>query len=234
MKKFTTGLLAGVVLTSSITVFAAGGRMIEVFDNVKKVVVNKVEKPFDKNNKPFVYNGTTYVPLRFVADALGEAVDWDGKTGTVFIGETNNKNAHYWGKDLKVISEDFLKGYNHDGKGIRDNKGDLYKNYLHLYVAYDEKDAYAEFALNGNYKIFKANVGIPESGKSLKGERVVNIYVDDKKIETIILEAGDLLQEVTIDIDGANKIRLELEGKDFSPSTGENYQIAFFNGEFIK
>lgn len=96
MKKFATGLLAGVILTSSITTFAAGGKMIEVFENVKKVVVDNSYKPFNSNTKPFVYNGTTYVPLRFVADALGESVSWDGKTGTIYIGgDSSQQNNPY-------------------------------------------------------------------------------------------------------------------------------------------
>lgn len=36
-----------------------------------------------------VVNGVTYVPLRFVAQALGEKVAWDGATQRVTIGETS-------------------------------------------------------------------------------------------------------------------------------------------------
>ena len=36
--------------------------------------------------EPFIYNGTTYLPLRAVATALGLDVDWDGDTSTVILG----------------------------------------------------------------------------------------------------------------------------------------------------
>ena len=57
MKKFTSGLFVGAILTTSISTYAASGRIIEVFDNMKKVVVNKVEKTLDNDNKPSIYNG---------------------------------------------------------------------------------------------------------------------------------------------------------------------------------
>ena len=37
--------------------------------------------------EPFIYNGTTYLPVRAVSEALGKEVGWDGETSSVFIGE---------------------------------------------------------------------------------------------------------------------------------------------------
>ena len=36
---------------------------------------------------PISYEGTTYLPVRAVADMLGIAVNWDGATNTVWLGE---------------------------------------------------------------------------------------------------------------------------------------------------
>ncbi|PKM51021.1 MAG: hypothetical protein CVV02_08795 [Firmicutes bacterium HGW-Firmicutes-7] len=36
--------------------------------------------------KAFVYNGTTYLPVRAVAEAIGKPVFWEGATNSVFIG----------------------------------------------------------------------------------------------------------------------------------------------------
>jgi hypothetical protein len=35
---------------------------------------------------PLVYKGTTMVPVRFVSEALGETVEWDENTRSVYIG----------------------------------------------------------------------------------------------------------------------------------------------------
>lgn len=39
----------------------------------------------------FVYEGTTYVPLRFMAESLGKEVAWDGKTSSIFVGRNPMK-----------------------------------------------------------------------------------------------------------------------------------------------
>ena len=60
-----------------------------------KIVVDGVEfTPKDVNGvyvEPFVSNGTTYLPVRAVATALGKEVGWDGDTATVYIGQQPTK-----------------------------------------------------------------------------------------------------------------------------------------------
>ncbi|EOS53616.1 stalk domain-containing protein [Paenibacillus barengoltzii] len=52
------------------------------FSNIK-YLFNGVEKKAPENNKGFIYNGTTYVPLRFVAESLNQDVKWNGNTNTI-------------------------------------------------------------------------------------------------------------------------------------------------------
>ena len=40
-----------------------------------------------KTIEPFTYNGTTYLPVRAVANLLGVNVKWDGDTNTIYLGE---------------------------------------------------------------------------------------------------------------------------------------------------
>ena len=49
--------------------------------------------------------------LRFIADALGEKVSWNGETGTIYIGEADNSSISHWSKDIKHMS--FKKEENH-------------------------------------------------------------------------------------------------------------------------
>lgn len=243
MKKFATGLLAGVMLTSSITVFAAGGRTIEVFDMVKKVVVDKVEKPFDKANAPFVYNGTTYVPLRFIADALGEPIDWDSKTGTISIGETNNKNASHWDTDIKHMNFQSYQGsysywYDTKGKVMGNNLGTEYTNFLVLESTTFYSTAYAlmEFPLNGQYNRFTAQVAPTNQYLTTQGSLDFKIYLDDKEVYNINIKNGDMPKDINIDISGANKIGFELSAHDTSNRYPQQcyFNVGVFDGEFIK
>ena len=55
---------------------------------IRIVLDGRVITPKDVNGNPvdpFIYNGTTYLPVRALAGALGCDVDWDGNTSTVFI-----------------------------------------------------------------------------------------------------------------------------------------------------
>ena len=47
------------------------------------------DEPYLLEAAPLNYNGRVYLPVRFIADVLGEKVVWDGKTSTVYI---RNKN----------------------------------------------------------------------------------------------------------------------------------------------
>ncbi len=74
--------------------FAAGNNytkeLIANYVGVQIVVNGTTITPKDANGtivEPFIVDGTTYLPVRAVAEALGQAVDWDGTTKTVYIGE---------------------------------------------------------------------------------------------------------------------------------------------------
>jgi hypothetical protein len=105
MKSYWKGFLSGVavlsVLMSSTIVYAAGGTKIEVFFNNIKIMVDGVAKQPAKG-KPFVYEGSTYIPLRFVSDALGKEISWNEKTQTIWIGKqeenllSQDKEAKSW------------------------------------------------------------------------------------------------------------------------------------------
>lgn len=59
------------------------------YRDIKICIDGQVITPKDANGKvvePFIYDGTTYLPVRAVGAALGKAVDYDGKTHTVYLG----------------------------------------------------------------------------------------------------------------------------------------------------
>ncbi|MCL2496111.1 MAG: copper amine oxidase N-terminal domain-containing protein, partial [Clostridiales bacterium] len=59
-----------------------------VYNNIQLVINGKIVIPRDVNGtivEPFIYEGTTYLPVRAVSEALGNAVEWDGDTRTVYV-----------------------------------------------------------------------------------------------------------------------------------------------------
>lgn len=84
MKKFISGVVMGTILTTAIGAGAAGiWDKINVLKNDITVIVNGENVTADN----FVYNDTTYLPLRAVSEALGQPVDYDETTNTAYIGE---------------------------------------------------------------------------------------------------------------------------------------------------
>ena len=98
MKKFMSGLLIGCVLATSVTAFAATTVNMQAVYSIKKLVVDGVDT--GKGNVAFVSNGTTYVPLRTVSDALGHQISWDSNTKTIYINKGNSNTGNGEPTDL--------------------------------------------------------------------------------------------------------------------------------------
>ena len=91
MKKFISGAIAGVILTVSTSAFAATMKTINASYNVNKLVVNGVDT--GKGSTAFISGGTTYVPLRTISDALGQSINWDSATKTIYINSSSTGGA---------------------------------------------------------------------------------------------------------------------------------------------
>lgn len=94
-KEKTKGFISGVIVmlvifSLSTTVFAAvNSKSITVgYNNIKVYINEKLAELKDPNGNavdPFIYNGSTYVPLRSVSEALGQQVRWDAATSSIYI-----------------------------------------------------------------------------------------------------------------------------------------------------
>ena len=88
VKGLVLGLSIGIMLTGSVAYASGNGTQIEVyFKNLKYMFDGTEKNPTSEQGQGFIYNGTTYVPLRFVSEALGKEVQWDGDTDTVWVGK---------------------------------------------------------------------------------------------------------------------------------------------------
>ena len=83
MKKFVAGLLIGISLMSGVA--HASGTKLEVAFEAVKFYFDGVQKAPSGEQGVFVHQGTTYVPIRFISEALGREVTWDGKNKAVLI-----------------------------------------------------------------------------------------------------------------------------------------------------
>ena len=96
MKKYIVFCLVFVIAyTTVFTAFSAGGITKEIFYNGIKVVIDGKQATFDENSQPFVMDGTTYLPLRAMGNALGKEVSYDAGSNTAYLtspgGSSDNK-----------------------------------------------------------------------------------------------------------------------------------------------
>lgn len=85
-KKAVVFCLLGALALGTCTVSAANGtrNISATFRNIKIVVDGK---ELSTSAEPFIYNGTTYLPIRAVGEAVGKEVTWNAGTNTVYLGE---------------------------------------------------------------------------------------------------------------------------------------------------
>lgn len=235
MKKKLIGFsVAGALLLGSAGVYAStNSKTLEVFYNIKNIKIDQVSKMPEE--KPFTYNGTTYVPLRFISEQLGSPVEWDSANQTINIGKTSEKSAFYPGRDLEYMN--FQKStssnshkYSSNKDTISDNIGNKYSNYITIRNIWGEEWSLLEFPLNGQYSTFKSVLGLTEDGKNLLKPLTLEVFLDEKLIETYTVSAGDMPQEIEFKLKNANKIGFKL-----SSSSSAGYpEVGLFDARFYK
>ncbi|MFC5450868.1 peptidylprolyl isomerase [Paenibacillus aestuarii] len=89
LKMLSIGIIIGATLTTSIAASAASASsQIEVYFKQLKFMFDGKEKAIGTDQgKPFIYEGTTYVPLRFMSEALGKTVQYDANHDTIWVGD---------------------------------------------------------------------------------------------------------------------------------------------------
>lgn len=89
MKRQINIIILGVLITLILTGVAYGATALRVIE----VVYNSVNLSVNGNRivaDNILYNGTTYVPLRAIAEALDKDVAWDNSTKSASINDKNN------------------------------------------------------------------------------------------------------------------------------------------------
>ena len=95
MKKFFAGLLSGLIITSTFAAFSVGIIKSAVFAPDMKIVVNGTQLAAEPVTVTLEgqTDGSNYVPVKAVAEALGATVAWDGNNKQIIITGSGNAQA---------------------------------------------------------------------------------------------------------------------------------------------
>lgn len=213
-------------ITKQIEVNYVGLRL--VVDGVEVTPTDALGNPVE----PFVSEGTTYLPLRAVANALGEEVLWDGDTKTVYIGEIPGQETN-WMKKLPPYSLTGPESFVADGSdhtkyitvsGVTHTEG----VYAHMGGSYGTINAI--WNTNTLYKSMTFTIGHEDTrrGNNNNGnyDVTINVFRGGEYYETYTVKWSDPPKTFTIDLDYCANLRLEMVSSSYGTTYGL-YDISF-------
>ena len=165
-----------------------------------KLVVDGVEvTPQDANGttvEPFIYNGTTYLPVCAVGEAIGKQVTWDGGSQTVYLGEAPGSRT--W---LMDVCPPYEKSYYFGTDSTFKMAGTTYTHGFLLGYS-----AYGLFNLNGQYSTLSCDIGHLD-GKA-GDDKQVEIYLDGDLAQVIEVPADALVKHFDIPLHNALQMKI--------------------------
>lgn len=216
MKKRLQGLITGILIGATITggtVLAANTTTLyDVIANSIKIIVDgQTLNPTDVNGnkvEPIIYNGTTYLPVRAVANALGKAVYWDGPNYTVYLGEMDGK-LEYPSAYLTEnnIGDKFISA---SQRNLTDNYGNTYNEGLYFSSDFGGSGGTAEYLTNMKYSRLKGTLYVP-NGRTHDSDRQMKVFADGKVIYTSpTMNKTSRPVNFDINIRGYNHIKIDI------------------------
>lgn len=218
LRILTLILVAAAAITLSAPVNAASSaKNITVYTDVS-IFIDGVElHPTDVNGNPvdtFLYNGTTYIPLRAVSEAMGKAVKWDGKSRTVYIGKIP-------GQDMYL--NDVCPPY--ETAGVEKPETITMAGVVYTNGYTFGNDNYALFNLNGQFSHLEFDVGHVDSQQTY--DATLKVYLDGSLAYSKALTADALPEHVTIPLNGALQMKIVIE------DAWANYSFGYYNNYAI-
>ena len=219
-RDFAAGALV-MALTMGVAVPAGAaaltGKKIDVLQGIEIFVDGVRLDPKDANGKSvetFVYNGTTYIPLRAVSQALGKAVNYDGNTKRAYIGSSPMTTGSYRMED--VCQPYQISGYMvmRTGSETFQMGGGEYGNGLYA----SPWGGYALFNLNGAYKSLTLDLGHVDGTRMDDSE--VTFYVDDVRVASYTVAPEELPRTVTIPLDHGLQLKIQKSSNDACTGLG--------------
>ena len=151
------------------------------------IQVDGIGVPIPEGSEPFIYQGRTFVPLRLIAEALGEKVHWDGANFTVQIGDTPGGT---FLSALRPFSTQNIREMWYDVVANMDIAGERYHKGIRFRVHGIWRGPPGEtiFNLDGQHTRLTGLVGFDDSSPS--DVESVSFYGDDRLLQIVTIRRG--------------------------------------------
>lgn len=207
-------------------------KMIEANYMGIRLVVDGVEvTPKDANGKvvePFASEGTTYLPVRAIGEALDKEVTWDGSTATVYVGDVPGQ-ATDWMTKLPPyqVSRNTKIFDGSDPKSYMTISGNKIAKGVQISGGYNSP-GYALWNTNLQYNTMTFTIGHVDGTRDYKIS--VDVYLDGELSDTYTVDWSDAPKTFTVPLNRAANVRLEtfnIEG-----TSGWDHQFGIYNISF--
>lgn len=185
IRTFLCGMLATALLMGLVGPAVAASHVNKqlYYNDIKVRLNGKVLDLKDAKGKkvePFIIDGTTYLPVRAVGEALDLNVSWDGATQTVVLGNDPVKGqpAAWLGELEPFAGTAAERKIERDGQyddKFTANNGDTFDRYY-----YPNKATGTTYLLRGQYAQFTATLYLSKYFKDNDYLHRVQIFLDDK------------------------------------------------------
>ncbi len=216
LKGYLIGVLSTIMLFGCVAYAASNTKTIEAIYNNIKIYVDGVKiDPKDANGntvEPFIYNGTTYLPVRAIGEAIGKTVSWDGATQSVYIGEKPG-DVQYLMEVCPPYETDKYTDYTTSNGKSFIMSGKAYTNGFTLSGMVGSmsfpRESYAIINLDGKYNKLSFNMGHVD--KTAMADRTINFYLDGKLAKSYVVTGDSLPQKIEIPLNGAMQLKIEVD-----------------------
>lgn len=210
---FLAGLMSAFLLMGAVNpAFAAMvGKTIQVFTGVNIYIDDVKLDPKDANGNPveaFIYNGTTYLPVRAVGEAVGKTVQWDGATSSVYLGKHSSSEPAVYLSELDYFSGTSDSNFN-TAASEQDNLGNT-----HYYCITGPFDR--TYKLNGQYSAMTGTLYQTYENRSytIRQNSCLEIYGDGRLLHTVNFPkntTGFEPSDFTINLTGVLELQVVLK-----------------------
>lgn len=209
LKGLIAGILIGCLLCGGSVYAISGTKTIDVTYRDIKVYKDGVRMNLTDANgtkvEPFIYNGTTYLPVRGACQLAGMDVEWDGKTSSVYLWDEIISNGTYF-VDICApykVSGSYVKVYQSSDTGYFSMCGEQYGNGLTLMYP----GTSACFNLDAKYSEISMDMCFVDESNS--NPMIVSFFVDGEIVAQYEVKSDDYVKSITVPLNYGLQLRIE-------------------------
>lgn len=213
VRTFLAGVLVTLLVVGMIpSALAAAGKTVTIWPGINVYIDDQKLDAKDVNGKPveiFTYNGTTYLPVRAIAEALGKNVQWDGKTQSVYIGQHGASST----PTVWLTQMDYFAGTENVKTADKDQDNTGATHYNCFTESFDRT-----YVLNGQYSRLSGVLYQRYEHRSENtygpNSNCLEIYGDGELLYSKTFEGGETgITPIPFDVDVSGVLRLQVKLK---------------------